>query len=127
MDLFGSLSAREQNEVLRVLRSPALWPLQILAGSMGFSKALACCGGADRALSDSLLAAAGYTADDLPDSVAVRRMIVGVRMRENAKRGEPLQASAKRVGVTVRDAQRGLDALRAFAVTASKLQYEYRI
>lgn len=91
----------------RALQAPALWPLTVAAASMGFAEALEAC--ADREVPvevEAALQAAGYTVADLPHWQDVRRLLEAIKLEANARTGEPLQETAQRCGLTVREAIR---------------------
>lgn len=120
---FAELNERESRALDRALRVPALWPLAILAGVIGFDAAVEAC--ETRELSDEAanrMQDAGYYVDDLPPHESVRAILSGLRLRDRQRRGEPLQAVARRLGMTLREAVRALEMLRCYGVRKKDLE-----
>ena len=113
----SDLTDAEYGALARMMRAPALWPFAMLVARVGFSAAVEVCQTrASSPLVREALEPSCYTADDLPSADDVLRLVVGVRvMVAAASRDEPLQTTAKRLGYILRDAQRGLLAVRSFA------------
>lgn len=100
---------------MRVLRAPALWPFATLAAKLGWDAALAACDERESTPEiEAVLSPALYRVTDLPLGDDVRGMVVGVRVKLAGDSKTPLQTTARSLGYTLREAQRGLRALRSF-------------
>lgn len=121
------LSEQERAALLRMMRAPALWPFALLAAKVGWDDALAVC--ESRASSPAVEDALGpslYRVEDLPSADDVSDLVIGVRVALAAQTDEPLQTTAKRLGYTLKDAQRGDRAVRSFA-RPGLVTYAHRI
>jgi hypothetical protein len=119
--VIADLSQQEHAALLRALRAPALWAFQLLAAQIGFDQALTCCEERRVPLAAAAqLDACGYDEGDLPLAEEVRHLVHGVRVKLAWKKSkEPLQTAAKRLGLTVREAQKGL---KIYAHYGSKIE-----
>jgi hypothetical protein len=119
----ADLTRLEQEALTRALRAPALWPLALLAGEVGFDQAVEAC--AHYEVPDAAVAAfeaCAYRAEDLPSYSDVIEMIQGVRLKLAWQpRSEPLQTAARRVGLSVQDAQAALRTLSRFGAKVEHL------
>lgn len=120
---FTDLRKMEQGMLIDVLRVPALWPLQLLVGEVGLARALKACEDAELpAEAAEAFAACDYTAADLPVWEDAQWIVPAVRLKiarryRQRRKAESLQASAARVGLTLREAQKALRILDRYGPT----------
>lgn len=109
---YDDLTSTERETLEVLLRSPALWCLQIVAGELGFDAAVTAC--QRRLVPEDFrkrLLKGGYVAEyDLPPYSGARLILAGVRIAvlryENQK--APMQSMARRAGLSMEEGRRAL-------------------
>lgn len=116
MTTLAALSKKEKRAVLESIRAPALWSFQLLAGEIGFDRAVECC--SSRIVpeeAEPAFQACAYQARDLPDPDDLAEIIKAVRVKLTwSPNKEALQTAARRVGLTLREAQAALKVYREY-------------
>lgn len=122
--MIHNLGKRDYRAVLRALRAPALWPLQLLAAEIGFIRALECC--ESREIPEEAVPAfdaCGYLPRDLPLREDVEALVRGVRItrRWNPSK-EPLQRVARKLGLTLKQAHHALNVYAHYGANTQPLR-----
>jgi len=121
------LTPRERRNLVDLLsQSPGLWPFGIVAGIMGLDAAVDACetGNISMAAAEKLREACYPTTKVLPLVAEAHALLMGLRLR--CRRADdkvvPLQSIAKRLGVTLKEAQYALRVFHAHAVTPGYIE-----